>query len=133
MDSNPDSDSSIHGTEAAAFRSSSTTSASPNHNDPQYERGPGTKVFGIWHHGGERRRTDNGSFDRYWRCGHCKGRNPLRVAEHVGGATSYAIRHLRNKHNIDIRADEMAIPLQLPHHVLRDYFLMGKYTLHHDL
>ena len=32
----------------------------------------------------------------------------------MGGAISYAIRHLRNKHNIDVRADEMAIPLQPP-------------------
>jgi hypothetical protein len=74
MDSNSDSDSSIHRTDAAAFRSSSTTSAPSNPNDPQYERGPlgeqfivvdhtanlipGTKVSGIWHHGGERRRTE---------------------------------------------------------------------------
>ena len=74
----------------------------------------GAKVSGIWHQGGERRRTDNGSFDRYWRCGYCKGRKLFKVAEHVGGATSYAIRHLRNKHNVDVKGDEVAIPLQPP-------------------
>ena len=130
MDSNSDSDSSVHSTDAAAFRSSSTILIFSNPNDPQYERGPlgeqfivvdhtanlipGAKVSGIWHHGGERRRTDNGSFDRYWRCGYCKGRKLFKVAEHVGGATSYAIRHLRNKHNVDVKGDEVAIPLQPP-------------------
>ena len=88
MDSNSDSDLSVHSTDVAAFRSSSTIPTFPNPNDPQYERGPlgeqfivvdraaglvpGVKVSGIWHHGGERRRTDGGSFDRYWRCGHYK-------------------------------------------------------------
>ena len=96
MDSNPDSDSSVHGPEAAALHSSSTTSVFPNHNDFQYERGPRTKVSGIWHYGGERRRTDNGSFGKYWRCGHRKGRKVFKVAEHVGGATSYGIRQYRH-------------------------------------
>src|SRR5271163_299176 len=130
MDSNSDSDSSVRSTGTADFRSSSTIPASTNPNDPQYERGPlgeqflvvdhtanlipGVKVFGIWHNGGERRRTDNGSFDRYWRCAHCKGRKLFKVTEHVGGATSYAVRHLRNKHNVDVGADEVAIPLQPP-------------------
>ena len=129
MDSNSDSDSSVRSNGTAAFRSSSTIPASPNPNDPQYERGPlgeryivvdhtanlipGVKASEIWHHGRERRRTDNGSVDRYWRCGHCKGRKLFKVAEHVSGATSYAVRHLRNKHNIDVGADE-AIPLQPP-------------------
>jgi hypothetical protein len=69
MDSNSDSDSSVRSTNTAAFRSSP---AIPNHNDPQYERGLvgeqfvvdhtanfilRVKVSGIWHHGGERRRT----------------------------------------------------------------------------
>ena len=135
MGSDSSSDSSIHSSGTAAFGSFSIVPPSSKPSDPQYERGPlgeqflivghtaniiaRVKVSGIWPHGGERRRTDEGSWDRYWRCGHCKGRKPFKVAEHVGGATSYAIRHLRNKHNIDIRADEMAIALQLPHHVLR--------------
>jgi hypothetical protein len=45
---------------------------------------------------------------------HCKGRKLFKVTEHVGSATSYAIRHLRNKHNIDVKTDEVAIPLQPP-------------------
>jgi hypothetical protein len=88
MDSNSDSGSSVHSTDAPAFRSSSTILAFPNPNDPQYERGPlgeqfivvdhiadlipGVKISGIWHYGGERRRTDGGSFDRYWRYSHYK-------------------------------------------------------------
>jgi hypothetical protein len=70
----------------------------------------GAKVYGIWHHSGERRRTDNGSWDRYWRRGHCTKKKLFKISEHAGGATSYAIRHLRNKHNIDVGADEVAIP-----------------------
>src|SRR2546423_3274354 len=87
MDSDSDSDSSVHSTDAAAFRSSSTIPAFLNPNDPQYERGParraivvdhtadlipGVKISGIWYYGGERRRTDGGSFDRYWRYSHYK-------------------------------------------------------------
>ena len=70
----------------------------------------GVKVSGIWHHGGERRRTDDGSWDRYWRCGQCMKRKLFKISEHAGGATSYAVRHLRNKHNVDVGADEVAIP-----------------------
>ena len=33
---------------------------------------PGVKISGIGHYGGERRRTDGGSFDRYWRYSHYK-------------------------------------------------------------
>jgi hypothetical protein len=32
----------------------------------------------------------------------------------VGCTTSYAIRNLRNKHNVDVEGDEVAIPLQPP-------------------
>ena len=71
-------------------------------------------MSGIWHHGGERRRTDNGSWDRYWRCGHCTKKKLFKISEHTGGATSYAVRHLRNKHNVDVGADEVAIPSKLP-------------------
>ena len=88
MDSDSDSNSSVHSSEAAAFHSSTTIPPSPNPDDPQFERGPrgeqflivnhtanqrnGSEVSKIWFHGGERRRIDNGSNDRYWRCGHCK-------------------------------------------------------------
>ena len=130
MDSDSDSDSSVRSSGTAAFRSFPTVPPSPGPSDPQYERGPlgeqflvvdhtanltaGAKVSGIWHHGGERRRTDNGSWDRYWRCGHCTKKKLFKISEHVGGATSYAVRHLRNKHNIDVGADEVAIPSKPP-------------------
>jgi hypothetical protein len=52
----------------------------------------GAKVYGIWHHSG------------------CTKKKLFKISEHAGGATSYAIRHLRNKHNIDVGADEVAIP-----------------------
>ena len=42
MDSNSDSDSSVHSTDAAAFRSSSTILIFSNPNDPQY-----SKLVGI--------------------------------------------------------------------------------------
>src|SRR5450432_2541560 len=48
---------------------------------------------------------------RYWRCGHCKGATVLKVAETGGGQTSYVTRHLRNKHNINIKEDEAVVPL----------------------
>ena len=38
----------------------------------------------------------------------------FKISEHTGGATSYAVRHLRNKHNVDVGADEVAIPSKLP-------------------
>ena len=97
MDSNLDSDSSVHGTEAAAFRSS-TTSASPNHNDPQCERGPPGEQFIVVESGIMVESGDEPIMvvDRYWRCGHRKGRKVFKLAEHVGGATSYAIRQYRH-------------------------------------
>jgi hypothetical protein len=122
MDSDSDSDSGV--------RSSGTPILpSPNQSDPQYERGPlgkqylvvdhtasltaGAKVSGLWHHGGERRRTDNGSWDRW----------PLHEEEAIQGQrtrrrrNSYAVRHLRNKH---------ISMIFLLHQFLRHYFLIGK-------
>jgi hypothetical protein len=32
-----------------------------------------SKISAIWHHGGERRRLDDNSMARYWRCHHCTG------------------------------------------------------------
>jgi hypothetical protein len=94
-------------------------------NDPQFERGPrgeqflivnhtanqrnGSEVSKIWFHGGERRRIDNGSNDRYWCCSHCKHKRYLNISEAGGGATSHAVRHLKNHHHLDIDVDEQAI------------------------
>jgi hypothetical protein len=79
-----DSDSSDGGPE---FPSQSTIPENLPFNDPNYEtykRGQqfmivdhtgnqrnGSEVSKIWQHGGERRRVDDGTMDRYWRCGHC--------------------------------------------------------------
>lgn len=30
-----------------------------------------SKISAIWHHGGERRRLDDKSLHRYWRCAYC--------------------------------------------------------------
>src|SRR5271156_5544465 len=34
----------------------------------------GSEVSKIWQHGGERRRVDDSTMDRYWRCGHCNNK-----------------------------------------------------------
>src|SRR2546430_1236456 len=69
----------------------------------------------IWHHGSERRRLDDNSMSRYWRCAHYKVATVLKVKEGGGGgATSHAIRYLKNKHNINIRDDESAVPILRP-------------------
>ena len=81
MGSDSSSDSSIHSSGTAVFGSFSIVTPSSNPSDPQYERGllgeqflivdrtanvmAGVKVSGIWHQGGERRRTGEGSWDRY--------------------------------------------------------------------
>src|SRR5207248_11773751 len=38
-------------------------------------------VSKTWFHGGERRRMDDGSNDRYWRCSHCKHKRYLKISE----------------------------------------------------
>src|SRR5271154_172310 len=69
----------------------------PPFNDPNYEtykRGQqfmivdhtanqrnGSEVSKIWQHGGERRRVDHGSMDRYWRCSHCSNKRILKCPE----------------------------------------------------
>src|SRR5437868_2846375 len=50
--------------------------------------------------------------DRYWRCGHCNNKRILKCPETGRGATSYPIRHLKNRHFIDLNADHQALPLQ---------------------
>src|SRR5271156_557519 len=128
MDSDSDSNSSIRSSGTAAFRSSATIPPSPSPDDPQFERGPrgeqflivnhtanqrnGSEVSKIWFHGGERRRIDNGSNDRYWRCNHCKHKRYLKISKAGGGATSHAVRHLKNHHHLDLNADEQAIPVR---------------------
>ena len=41
----------------------------------------GSEVLKIWQHGGERRRVDDGTMDRYWRCGHCSNKGILKCPE----------------------------------------------------
>jgi hypothetical protein len=68
----------------------------------------GSKTSAIWDHGGERRRLDDNSMDRYWRCAYCRVTTILKVKEGgKGGQTSYAIRHLKNKHKKKRKADEV--------------------------
>jgi hypothetical protein len=47
----------------------------------------GSGVSKIWQHGGERRRVDDGTMDRYWRCGHCNNKRILKCPETGRGAT----------------------------------------------
>ena len=46
----------------------------------------GSDISRIWQRGGERRRVDDGTMDRYWRCGHCNKRI-LKCPETGRGAT----------------------------------------------
>jgi hypothetical protein len=69
-----------------------------------------TKISAIWHHGGERRRLDDDSMARYWRCSYCTGRATVLKVDGNGGQTTYALTHLKNKHNIDCKADDSVIP-----------------------
>lgn len=69
-----------------------------------------SRVSPIWDHGGERRRLDDNSMDRYWRCAYCVGAATLIKIEGNGGQTTYALRHLKNKHQIDCNADDCAVP-----------------------
>ena len=65
----------------------------------------GVEISKIWQHGRERRRIDDGSMDRYWRCSHCSNKRILKSPETSRGATSYPIRHLKNRHRINLNAD----------------------------
>jgi hypothetical protein len=106
-----DSDSSDGGSE---FPSQSTIPEPPPFNDPNYEtykhgqrflivdhtanQRNRSEISKIWQHGGERRRVDDGTMDRYWRCGHCNNKTILKCPETGRGATNYPIRHLKNRH-----------------------------------
>jgi hypothetical protein len=69
-----------------------------------------SKISAIWHHGGERRRLNNHSIERYWRCAYCKGSATiLKVAGGNGGQTAYALAYLKNKHRIDYNVDDKAL------------------------
>src|SRR6266480_1830029 len=86
MDSDSDSNRSIRSSGTAAFRPSATIPLSPSPDDPQFEPGPRGEQFLMINHtanqrnrseiskirfrGGERRRIDNGSNSRFWRCSH---------------------------------------------------------------
>ena len=50
--------------------------------------------------------------DRYWRCSHCSNKRILKYPETGRGATSYPIRHLKNRHRINLNADHQALLLQ---------------------
>jgi hypothetical protein len=70
-----------------------------------------SKISAIWHHGDERRRLDDKSMGKYWRCAYCTGKpTVLKVDGGNGGQTTYALTHLKNKHKIDCAIDEDAIP-----------------------
>ena len=95
-----DSDSSDGGPE---FPSQSTIPETAPFNDPNYEtykRGQqfmivdhtanqrnGLEVSKIWQHGGERRRVDDGTMDRYWWCSHCNNKRILKCPETSRGTT----------------------------------------------
>ena len=95
-----DSDSSDGGPE---FPSQSTIPEPPPFNDPNYEtykhgqqflivdhtanQRNGSEISKLWQHGGERRRVDDGTMDRYWRCGHCNNKRILKCPETGKGAT----------------------------------------------
>jgi hypothetical protein len=72
----------------------------------------GSEVSKIWSYGFERRRVDDGTFDRYWRCGHCPHKKILKCVEGGGKKTSYPIRYLRNRYFIDLNTDNQALPVQ---------------------
>ena len=69
-----------------------------------------TKISPIWHHGGERRRLDNNSMARYWRYTYYIGRATVLKVDGNSGQITYALTNLKNKHNIDCKADDSAIP-----------------------
>ena len=73
----------------------------------------GLEVSKIWQQGGERCWVDDGIMDRYWRCGYSSNKRILKCPETGRGATSYPIRHLKNRPFIDLNADHQALPLQL--------------------
>jgi hypothetical protein len=54
-----------------------------------------SKISAIWHHGGERRRLDDDSMARYWRCAHCTGSATVLKVDGNGGQTTHALLHLK--------------------------------------
>jgi hypothetical protein len=68
-----------------------------------------SKISAIWHYGGERRRLDDDSMARYWRCAYCIGSATVLKVDGNKGQTTHALLHLKNKHNIDCKADDDAV------------------------
>jgi hypothetical protein len=50
-----------------------------------------SKISPIWEHGGERRRFDDNSMARYWRCAYCKGTATVLKVDGNGGQTTHAL------------------------------------------
>ena len=69
-----------------------------------------SKISLIWEHGGERRRLDDKSMARYWRCAYCKGSATVLKVDGNEGQTTHAWAHLKNRHQIDCNPDNSAIP-----------------------
>jgi hypothetical protein len=72
-----------------------------------------SKISPIWHYGGERRRLDDDSMTRYWRCAYCIGSAIVLKVDGNGGQITHALLHLKNKHNIDCKADDDAVPFNI--------------------
>jgi hypothetical protein len=71
------------------------------------------KISAIWHYGGERRRLDDDSIVRYWRCAYCTGSAIILKVDGNGGQITYALLYLKNKHNIDYKADDDAVSFNI--------------------
>ena len=68
------------------------------------------KISPIWHHGDERRRLNNKSMGKYWRCAYCTGKATiLKVDGGNRGQTSYILVYLKNKHRINCALDNDTI------------------------
>jgi hypothetical protein len=72
-----------------------------------------SKISAIWHYGGERRRLDDDSITRYWRCAYCTGSAIVLKVNGNKGQITHALLHLKNKHNIDCKVDDEVIPFNI--------------------
>jgi hypothetical protein len=73
-----------------------------------------SKISAIWHHKGERRRLDDKSLYKYWRCTYCiSSVTVLKVNNNCNNQTIYALAYLKNKHYIDYKADDEAVSFYL--------------------
>jgi hypothetical protein len=53
----------------------------------------GSKISKIWRHGFERRRADDGFFNKYWRCGHYQYKKILKCVKKENKTINYFIRY----------------------------------------